>query len=189
MCIQTTESLDVYDNDDDDDDDDINAPEVAPEYKRIISIRAGKPRGKSLSDALALEPYVKRVSLSEPELSKVARAHPDVVVKYVMDITVMMNTRSNALNVNYKIFFLPFQFYQEKSTSSISKRHPCQLIKLQPLRSMVAWSTNGGFQYAGLQNNIDLNMMIMTNIEVQTIRVYFFFICSCYFRDMEGHFG
>ena len=124
MYIQTTESLDVYDNDDED----INAPELAPEYKRIISIRAGKPRGKSLSDALALEPYVKRVSLSEPELSKVARAHPDVVVKYVMDITVMMNTIRNALNMKCNFCFssfsvLPREIYFEYTQKASVSTH------------------------------------------------------------------
>lgn len=56
---------------------------VAPEYKRIITIRAGKPHGDSLKDALARgEPYVRRVSLSEPQLSKVAKSHPNVVLSF-----------------------------------------------------------------------------------------------------------
>jgi phosphatidylinositol phospholipase C delta len=76
--IQSDGASDVSDNDDDE----TNGSEVAPEYKEIITIKAGKPRGKSLKDALALEPYVKRVSLSEPQLSKVAQEHPDAVVRY-----------------------------------------------------------------------------------------------------------
>lgn len=56
---------------------------VAPEYKRIITIRAGKPRGDSLKDALAGgDPYVRRVSLSEPQLSKVVKSHPNTVLSF-----------------------------------------------------------------------------------------------------------
>lgn len=56
---------------------------VAPEYKRIITIRAGKPRGDSLKDALAGgDPYVRRVSLSEPQLSKLVKSHPNTVLRY-----------------------------------------------------------------------------------------------------------
>lgn len=70
-------------------DDESKSPEklkdsnVAPEYKRIITIRAGKPRGDSLKDALAIgDPFVRRVSLSEPQLSKVAKSHPDAIVSF-----------------------------------------------------------------------------------------------------------
>ncbi|MCO5605061.1 hypothetical protein L7F22_059239 [Adiantum nelumboides] len=56
---------------------------VAPEYKRIITIRAGKPRGDSLKDALAGDDaYARRVSLSEPQLSKVVKSHPNIVVSF-----------------------------------------------------------------------------------------------------------
>eukprot|EP00250_Pteridium_aquilinum_P003130 c13461_g1_i1 orf=1103-2929(+) len=56
---------------------------AAPEYKKISTIRAGKPRGDSLKDSLAVgDPYVRRVSLSEPQLSKVVKSHPDAVVSF-----------------------------------------------------------------------------------------------------------
>ena len=63
----------------------INSPEVEPpEYRNMIAIRAGKPPRVSLKDALAPEPHVKRVSLSEAELSRIAKSHPDTVVGYVV---------------------------------------------------------------------------------------------------------
>ena len=66
-------------------DEGINSPDMEPpEYRDMIAIRAGKPRGASLKDALVPEPHVKRVSLSEAELSKVAKRHPDAVVGYVV---------------------------------------------------------------------------------------------------------
>lgn len=70
------------------DDEETKVPEkrdenqVAPKYKRIITIRAGKPKG-TLKDALMLKDnYVKRVSLSEPQLSKVTKANPQLVVSF-----------------------------------------------------------------------------------------------------------
>lgn len=57
--------------------------DVAPEYKRLITIRAGKPKGVSLKDAIKVDgKQVKRVSLSEPQLQKVARSHPTHVVRF-----------------------------------------------------------------------------------------------------------
>jgi phosphatidylinositol phospholipase C delta len=51
------------------------------EYKKIISIRAGKPKGGSLVDALVVDEVVKRVSLSEPQLEKVAEKHPSKLIE------------------------------------------------------------------------------------------------------------
>ncbi|XP_020578229.1 phosphoinositide phospholipase C 6-like isoform X1 [Phalaenopsis equestris] len=52
----------------------------APEYKHLITIRAGKPKG-SLKDALKVDSNtVRRLSLSEQELAKAAASHgPDLV--------------------------------------------------------------------------------------------------------------
>eukprot|EP00249_Psilotum_nudum_P023448 c28877_g1_i2 orf=370-2205(-) len=56
---------------------------VAPEYKRIITIHAGKPKGKSTKDALVVsDKYVKRVSLSEPQLAKLAEEYSTLVVRF-----------------------------------------------------------------------------------------------------------
>jgi len=57
--------------------------DVAPEYKRLITIRAGKPKGVSLKDSIRVDgKQVKRVSLSEPQLEKVARSHPTHIVRF-----------------------------------------------------------------------------------------------------------
>eukprot|EP01018_Ginkgo_biloba_P000727 Gb_02010 [translate_table: standard] len=64
---------------------------AAPEYKRLITIHAGKPKGVSLKDALSVNgKQVKRVSLSEPQLEKVASSHPTDVIKF---------TRKNFLRI------------------------------------------------------------------------------------------
>ena len=68
--------------------DEPNKPPVIPKgdqashkYKKLISIKAGKPKGKSVLDALKSEELVKRISLSEPELTEVAGSSPHAVVK------------------------------------------------------------------------------------------------------------
>lgn len=53
---------------------------IDPSYARLITIRSGKPSGNSIKDSLAVEEVVKRVSLSEPQLEKVAKAHPDALI-------------------------------------------------------------------------------------------------------------
>ncbi|KAJ7283091.1 hypothetical protein O6H91_Y348500 [Diphasiastrum complanatum] len=56
---------------------------AAPEYKKIITIRAGKPKGSSLKDALTVgDEDAKRVSLSEPQLEKLAKAHPSQIIRF-----------------------------------------------------------------------------------------------------------
>lgn len=55
----------------------------APEYKKIITIRAGKAKGKSLVNALrSTEEYAKRISLSEPQFAKIAASHPADIVRF-----------------------------------------------------------------------------------------------------------
>ncbi|KAL5721050.1 phosphoinositide phospholipase C [Ranunculus cassubicifolius] len=53
---------------------------LEPEYKHLIAIHAGKPKG-GIKEALRVEPYkVKRISLSEQELEKAMINHgPDIV--------------------------------------------------------------------------------------------------------------
>ncbi|XP_058110204.1 phosphoinositide phospholipase C 2-like [Magnolia sinica] len=54
----------------------------APEYKHLIAISAGKPKG-GLKEALKLEPNkVKRVSLSEQELEKIALTNGTDIVRF-----------------------------------------------------------------------------------------------------------
>ncbi|XP_059063723.1 phosphoinositide phospholipase C 2 isoform X3 [Cryptomeria japonica] len=57
--------------------------DAAPEYKRLITIRAGKPKGGSLKDAIKVdEKQVRRVSLSEPQLEKAASSHSSHLVRF-----------------------------------------------------------------------------------------------------------
>uniref|UniRef100_A0A0C9RXU3 Phosphoinositide phospholipase C n=1 Tax=Wollemia nobilis TaxID=56998 RepID=A0A0C9RXU3_9CONI len=58
--------------------------DAAPEYKRLITIRAGKPKGESLKAALSVDEKqeVKRLSLSEPQLEKVASSHSKHLVRF-----------------------------------------------------------------------------------------------------------
>ncbi|KAG6551609.1 hypothetical protein Mapa_006688 [Marchantia paleacea] len=70
------------DNDDNDEGDEEPDHVKNPEYKSIISIRAGKPKGASVVDTLVVDEYVKRVSLSEPQLEKVAEKKPSALIKF-----------------------------------------------------------------------------------------------------------
>ncbi|MCO5563338.1 hypothetical protein L7F22_016979 [Adiantum nelumboides] len=71
-----------------DDDDKDRPPEqqkfVSQDFMKIITIRQGKI-GKSLSDALRVEEHAKRISLSEPQLSKIAASRPTTVVRFTQD--------------------------------------------------------------------------------------------------------
>lgn len=81
----------LWQNDDDiffrerglDDDEQKARKHVAAEYKHLITIKAGKPKG-ALVDALKNDPdKVRRLSLSEQELAKVAAQHGPNIVRFV----------------------------------------------------------------------------------------------------------
>ncbi|XP_006658176.3 phosphoinositide phospholipase C 2-like [Oryza brachyantha] len=75
--------------DTDDDDEDADSEEeqkmqqhLAPQYKHLITIKAGKPKG-TLVDALKSDPEkVRRLSLSEQQLAKVADHHGTDIVRF-----------------------------------------------------------------------------------------------------------
>ncbi|XP_068316003.1 phosphoinositide phospholipase C 6-like [Pyrus communis] len=72
----------------------------APEYKRLITIRAGKPSGE-LKDALAVGDKVRRLSLSEGKLEKVAEDHGTDVVRFTQKNVLRVypkGTRFNSSN-------------------------------------------------------------------------------------------
>lgn len=76
------------DEDEYDDDDEINTSKKfeAPEYTRLISIHAGKPKG-GLSAALKVDPdKIRRLSLSEQQLEKAASRYGKEIVRYVSRI-------------------------------------------------------------------------------------------------------
>lgn len=55
---------------------------AAPEYKRLITIHAGKPKG-GLQDSFKVDPEkVRRLSLSEQQLEKAVQIHGKEIVRY-----------------------------------------------------------------------------------------------------------
>ncbi|GLT89185.1 hypothetical protein SLE2022_071800 [Rubroshorea leprosula] len=69
-------------NDDEDFEDGDKTQPVAPEYKHLIGIPAGKPKG-GLEDCLRVDPdKVRRLSLSEQKLEKAALTHGKQIVRF-----------------------------------------------------------------------------------------------------------
>ncbi|KAF0908601.1 hypothetical protein E2562_026649 [Oryza meyeriana var. granulata] len=86
--IQSATKHDHDDDTDDVGDDDDEEEEqkmqqhLAPQYKHLITIKAGKPKG-TLVDALKSDPEkVRRLSLSEQQLAKVADHHGTDIVRF-----------------------------------------------------------------------------------------------------------
>uniref|UniRef100_A0A0D9X399 Phosphoinositide phospholipase C n=1 Tax=Leersia perrieri TaxID=77586 RepID=A0A0D9X399_9ORYZ len=81
------QSATKHDDDDTDEDDDEEEEQkmqqhLAPQYKHLITIKAGKPKG-TLVDALQSDPEkVRRLSLSEQQLAKVADHHGTEIVRF-----------------------------------------------------------------------------------------------------------
>ncbi|CAN1259364.1 Phosphoinositide phospholipase C 2 [Linum perenne] len=79
-------SEETEEDDDDEDDTDEGSTKsqsqkpLAPEYRRLIAIHAGKPKG-GMTECLKVDPEkVRRLSLSEPQLEKAAETYgPDIV--------------------------------------------------------------------------------------------------------------
>ncbi|XP_068644185.1 phosphoinositide phospholipase C 2-like [Aristolochia californica] len=76
---------------------------AAPEYKRLISIRAGKPKG-GLKEALKVDPdTVRRLSMSEQQLEKAAESHATDIVRFTQRNILRVypkGTRFNSSNYN-----------------------------------------------------------------------------------------
>ncbi|KAI4968375.1 hypothetical protein ZWY2020_058030 [Hordeum vulgare] len=71
------------DEDDDDEDEQKMQQHLAPQYKHLITIRAGKPKGGTTSDALKCDPdKVRRLSLSEQQLAKAVVNHGTEIVRF-----------------------------------------------------------------------------------------------------------
>jgi phosphatidylinositol phospholipase C delta len=70
-------------DEDDDEDEQKMQQHLAPQYKHLITIKAGKPKGGTTSDALKCDPNkVRRLSLSEQELAKAVVNHGTEIVRY-----------------------------------------------------------------------------------------------------------
>jgi hypothetical protein len=83
--LEQAMAVTAVDDDDNDDDEMIeeNIPngKIDSSYARLITIRSGKPSGCSLHEALTLEEAaVRRISLSEQVLEKVAKSYPNDLV-------------------------------------------------------------------------------------------------------------
>lgn len=62
-------------------------PAAAPEYKRLITIHAGKPKG-GLKNALRVaSDKVRRLSLNEQALEKAASSHSTDLVRYLFKLS------------------------------------------------------------------------------------------------------
>ncbi|KAH9615829.1 hypothetical protein KSS87_004066 [Heliosperma pusillum] len=92
-------------SDDKEEDDDISESHKfdAPEYKRLIAIHAGKPKG-GLTAALKVDPNkVRRLSLSEPELEKAVIKYGEAILRFTQKNMLRIypkGTRINSSNYN-----------------------------------------------------------------------------------------
>lgn len=93
---------DDYSGEEDDDDPKVQQSS-APEYRRIITIPAGKPKG-GLKEALTVDPdKVRRLSLSEQQLEKASVYHGADVVRFTQKNILRVypkGTRFNSSNYN-----------------------------------------------------------------------------------------
>ncbi|KAL9231436.1 hypothetical protein vseg_006667 [Gypsophila vaccaria] len=92
----------VEDKEEDDDISELQDLE-APEYKRLIAIHAGKPKG-GLSEALKVDPNkVRRLSLSEQELEKAVIKYGKEILRFTQNNMLRIypkGTRINSSNYN-----------------------------------------------------------------------------------------
>jgi len=73
---------DLNDEEEFDESDKLTQNNEAPEYRRLIAIHAGKPKG-GLEECLKVDPdKVRRLSLSEQQLEKAAINHGKQIVRY-----------------------------------------------------------------------------------------------------------
>ncbi|KAG1339107.1 phosphoinositide phospholipase C 2 [Cocos nucifera] len=97
---ENDQTEDEEENEDDDPKVHQNSP---PEYKHLITIAAGKPKGR-LSDSLKVDPNkVRRLSLSEQELAKAAISHGADLVRFTQKNLLRIypkGTRFNSSNYN-----------------------------------------------------------------------------------------
>lgn len=96
---------DANEDEEEEEDDDISKSQKfeAPEYKRLISIHAGKPKG-GLKAALKVDlDHVRRLSLSEQELEKAAVHHGKDILRFTQRNMLRIypkGTRINSSNYN-----------------------------------------------------------------------------------------
>jgi phosphatidylinositol phospholipase C, delta len=80
-CCLGQEELDDQDDEDSEEEDPKSQQDTACEYRKLITIHAGKPKGH-LRDALKVDPEkVRRLSLSETQLAKATSSHGADVIR------------------------------------------------------------------------------------------------------------
>lgn len=82
MSFLLQDDLDDEEEDDEDDDDvEKSKKNAPPQYKHLIAIHAGKPKG-GITACLAVDPdKVRRLSLSEEQLEKAAEKYATEIVR------------------------------------------------------------------------------------------------------------
>ncbi|CAN1811497.1 Phosphoinositide phospholipase C 2 [Linum perenne] len=104
----STVDKDEYDEDEDDEEDldgvlTKSQKSVEPEYKSLIAIHAGKPKG-GITECLKVDPgKVRRLSLSEPQLEKAAETYGADIVRFTQRNILRVypkGTRINSSNYN-----------------------------------------------------------------------------------------
>jgi len=81
LYFHKQDELDEQDEEDSDEDDPKFQQDTACEYRKLITIQAGKPKGH-LRDALKVDPEkVRRLSLSETQLAKATSSHGAEVIR------------------------------------------------------------------------------------------------------------
>jgi len=81
LYFHKQDELDEQDEEDSDEDDPKFQQDTACEYRKLITIQAGKPKGH-LRDALKVDPEkVRRLSLSETQLAKATTSHGAEVIR------------------------------------------------------------------------------------------------------------
>lgn len=96
------ESTDLNPNNDDDDECDFGGRQ-APEYRRLIAIHAGKPKG-GMKESLKVDPNkVRRLSVSEQALEKAAESHGIDIVRFTQKNFLRVYPKGTRFNSsNYK---------------------------------------------------------------------------------------
>lgn len=89
LCLVSTSQQDLDDDSNDEEDTEDGDPKstesshyIAPEYKSLIAIHAGKPKG-GIDACLRVDPdKARRLSLSEQQLEKAVLTHGKQIVRY-----------------------------------------------------------------------------------------------------------
>ncbi|BAT17654.1 phosphoinositide phospholipase C 6 [Oryza sativa Japonica Group] len=92
------DELDDQDEDSSDEDDPKFQQETACEYRELITIHAGKPKGH-LKDALKVDPdKVRRLSLSETQLAKATASHGADVIRFTQKNILRVYPKGTRIN-------------------------------------------------------------------------------------------